>query len=333
EFHAVIDLDRRKKIMANHSATHLLHAALREVLGDHVEQRGSLVNENLLRFDFSHFQKMSDEEIHKVEKRVNAKIREDIPKIENRAVPVDEAKAMGAMALFGEKYGDQVRVITFDPDYSIELCGGTHVNATGNIGFFKILSESSVAAGIRRIEAVSGEGAEQYVDDQLHLNREIQQLLKGSQDVKSAVAQLIDQRNKLEKEIEKMHRDQAGDLKDKLRQKQEEIGGYSVIVAQATLPNADTLKKLAFELRNEIDDLILVLAADVDGKPQIAMVVPEALSKDGTLHAGNNVRELAKEIKGGGGGQPFFATAGGKDISGLPKVVEKAREMIKSHLG
>ncbi len=332
-FHARIDADRRKKIMANHSATHLLHAALREVLGDHVEQRGSLVSDNLLRFDFSHFQRMTEEELNEVEKRVNQKVRADIPKTENRAVPIDEAKAMGAMALFGEKYGDMVRVITFDPDYSVELCGGTHVHATGNIGFFKILSESSIAAGIRRIEAVTGEGAEAYVEEQVKLTREIQQLLKGTQDIKAAVEQLLDQRNRLEKEVDKLHREQAGNLKDKLKNAGETINGFTVITENTEVPNADTLKKLAFELRNEISDLILVLAANVDGKPQIAMVVPESLSKSGKMHAGNMVRELAKEIKGGGGGQPFFATAGGKDLSGLPRVVEKAREMIKTNVG
>jgi len=329
-FHAVIDSNRRRRIMANHSATHLLHAALREIAGEHVEQRGSLVSDTILRFDFSHFQKLTDEEIQAVERRVNEKIREDIPKVENRAVPIAQARSMGAMALFGEKYGDQVRVITFDPDYSIELCGGTHVNATGNIGFFKILSESSVAAGVRRIEAVTGENAELYVEEQVKLNREIQHLLKGSQDIRAAVELLIEQRGRLEKEVEKLHRDQAGDLKGKLKARMEKMGDFEVIVDKADLPNADTLKKLAHELRNEMEELILVIAANIEGKPQIAMVVPDTLSKPGKLHAGNAVRELAREIKGGGGGQPFFATAGGKDVSGLDRVVENARNMIKA---
>jgi alanyl-tRNA synthetase len=331
-FVAEIDSERRKKIMANHSATHLLHAALREVLGQHVEQRGSLVSDDVLRFDFSHFQAMSAEEIRAVEHGVNEKVRADIHRIENRAVPIEEAKTMGAMALFGEKYGEFVRVITFDPDYSIELCGGTHVDATGNIGFFKILSESSISAGVRRIEAVTGETAENYIEEQLQINREVQLLLKGPRDVRQAVEQLIEQRSKLEKEVQKLYQNQAGDLKNDLKKNIEQIDGYSVIVAETSLPNADTLKKIAFELRNEIDELILVLAADVDGKPQIAMVVPESLSSQGKMHAGNTVKELAREIKGGGGGQPFFATAGGKDLSGLKRVREKALEIIKSNV-
>ena len=332
-FIARVDAQRRTRIMANHSATHLLHAALREVLGSHVEQRGSLVNEEILRFDFSHFQKMTDEEILKVEHRVNEKIREDIQRIENRAVPIDEAKAMGAMALFGEKYGDLVRVISFDPAYSVELCGGTHVNATGNIGFFKIVSESSISAGIRRIEAITGEVAERFVEDQVQLNKDIQGLLKGAQDIRHAVEQLVEQRNQLEKEIQKLHQDKAGNLKSGLKEKAVERGAFKVIIDQIEIPNADTLKKLAFELKNEVNELILVLAADVAGKPQIAVMAPDSLISEGKIHAGTMVRELAKEIQGGGGGQPFYATAGGKDLTGLQKVVTRATEMINEILG
>ncbi len=329
KFTARVDEKRRQKIMANHSATHLLHAALREVLGSHVEQRGSLVNDELLRFDFSHFQKMSEEEILKVEHRVNEKIREDFQRIENRAVPIDEAKDMGAMALFGEKYGDFVRVIIFDPEYSVELCGGTHVNATGNIGFFKIISESSISAGIRRIEAITGETAEKFVEEQVQLTKDIQNLLKGAQDIRQAVEQLVEQRNSLEKEIQKLHQDKAGDLKSGLKEKVSDMGSYKVIIDQVEIPNADTLKKLAFELRNEIPELILVLAANIAGKPQIAVVAPDSLISEGKIHAGNMVKELAREIQGGGGGQPFYATAGGKDLNGLKNVVDKAKGLIE----
>ncbi|MCA6079139.1 alanine--tRNA ligase [Fulvivirga sedimenti] len=332
-FSAQVDVKRRSRIMANHSATHLLHAALREVLGAHVEQRGSLVNEDVLRFDFSHFQKMTDEEILKVEHRVNEKVREDIQRVENRAVPIAEAKAMGAMALFGEKYGDLVRVISFDPDYSVELCGGTHVNATGNIGFFKIVSESSISAGIRRIEAITGEVAEQFVEDQVQLNKDIQSLLKGAQDIRHAVEQLVEQRNQLEKEIQKLHQDKAGNLKSSLKDKAVDLASFKVIIEEVEIPNADTLKKLAFELKNEVPELVLVLAADVAGKPQIAVMAPDSLISEGKIHAGTMVRELAREIQGGGGGQPFYATAGGKDLSGLKNVVSKATEMIKEILG
>ncbi|ELR73808.1 Alanyl-tRNA synthetase [Fulvivirga imtechensis AK7] len=327
-FKAVVNEKKRKQTMNNHSATHLLHAALRKVLGEHVEQKGSLVNEKVLRFDFSHFQKMSEEEIARVGQIVNEKIRENITLDEKRNIPIEEAKKMGAMALFGEKYGDFVRVITFDPGYSVELCGGTHVSATGAIGFFKIVSESSIAAGVRRIEAITGEAAENFINSQLQLIDEVREMLKNPKDLKTAVASLLDQKNKLEKEIEGIHAGQAQNLKKELLGKVKEANGARVIIEKIKLPAGDALKTLSFELRNEVENLFLVLAADIDGKPQVAVAIADDLVRSKDLHAGNIVRELAKEIQGGGGGQPFFATAGGKDINGLDNVLEKAKTII-----
>ena len=328
EFEAIVNVGKRELTMNNHSATHLLHAALRQVLGSHVEQRGSLVNSEILRFDFSHFQKMTTEEIKQVEAIVNSKIRENIQLDERRNVPIEEAKGLGAMALFGEKYGDFVRVITFDKDYSVELCGGTHVKSTGSIGLFKIISEGSVAAGVRRVEAITSVAAEQYVNEQLDLMEEVKELLKNPKDLKSAISGLIEQRNKLEKDIEALHAGETQKLKQDLIAQVKAENGAQVLIQKVKLPAGDALKTLSFELKNEVENLFMVLAADIEGKPQISVVVSEALIQDKGLNAGNIVRELAKEIKGGGGGQPFFATAGGKDISGLDNVLAKAREII-----
>ncbi|MEQ9168012.1 MAG: alanine--tRNA ligase [Fulvivirga sp.] len=326
KFTAKVNDSKRKLTMNNHTATHLLHHALRSVLGTHVEQKGSLVNEKILRFDFSHFQKMSEEEIDAVERMVNALIRDNLQLDERRNMPIDEAKSLGAMALFGEKYGDQVRVIKFGE--SVELCGGTHVQATGNIGYFKIISESSIAAGVRRIEAISADAAEEYINEQLHLLDEVKGLLKSPADVKTSIQQLVDEKNQLEKEISALHAGQTQNLKKEILASKEVNGSITKIIKKVSLPNADALKQLSFELKNELDNLFLVLAADIQGKPQIAVTISENLVKDKGLNAGNIVRELAKEIQGGGGGQPFYATAGGKDISGLERVVEKALNIV-----
>lgn len=327
-FISKVNATKRKLTVNNHSATHLMHAALKEVLGNHVQQKGSLVNEDLLRFDFSHFAKMTDEEILKVENIVNAKIRENIPLGEQRNVPIEEAKKQGATALFGEKYGEFVRVITFDRDFSVELCGGVHVPSTGVIGLFKIVSESSIAAGVRRIEAVTAEAADSLVNGQLTLLNEIQELLKNPKNLKKSIESLILERNELKKEIESLHLLQASEVKRSLLKNIENIGGVNFLFSEVKIPNADALKKISFEIKNEIENLVAVLAADIDGKPQIAVIIDETLVKSKGLNAGNAVRELAKEIQGGGGGQPFFATAGGKDLSGLTKVLEKARSMF-----
>lgn len=331
-FEAEVNAENRKLSMNNHSATHLLHAALKEVLGDHVQQKGSLVNESLLRFDFSHFAKMTDEEIAQVEKIVNIKIRENIPLSEQRNVPIEEAKKQGATALFGEKYGDFVRVITFDKAFSVELCGGTHVPATGVIGLFKIVSEGSISAGVRRIEAITAQAAEDFVNQQINLVKEIQELLKSPKDIKKSLEALLQERNELRKEIESLHLQQAGALKEELIKKAESFHGVNLILAEIKLPSADALKKLAFELKNEVDDVLAVLAAEIDGKPQIAVVINEDLVSSKGLNAGNAVRELAKEIQGGGGGQPFFATAGGKNLAGLPNVLAKAKGLFADQL-
>lgn len=327
-FSAEVDQVKRTLTMNNHTATHLLQSALKEVLGDHVQQRGSLVNDHVLRFDFSHFSKMTEEEISKVEDIVNAKIRENIPLIEKRNVPIEDAKKMGATALFGEKYGDYVRVITFDPNYSVELCGGTHVPSTAQIGLFKITSEGSVASGVRRIEAITSVEAEKYLKEQESLLKEIQDLLKNPKDLKKAVETLLQERNDLKKEIEGLHLEKAAGVKTELLNQFVSGDGVNTLIAKVTLPNADSLKKLAYELKNEVDTAFAILAAEIDGKPQIAVILDEGLVQSKNLNAGQIVRDLAKEIQGGGGGQPFFATAGGKNLAGLDNVVAKAKEMF-----
>jgi alanyl-tRNA synthetase len=328
-FQARVDVEKRRMSMNHHSATHLLHAALRQVLGKHVEQKGSLVNEKLLRFDFSHFAPMTPEEILKVEDIVNARIRQDIHLDEKRNVPIDQAKALGAMALFGEKYGDFVRVITFDPKFSVELCGGTHVKATGHIGLFKIVSESSVAAGVRRIEAITADQAEQFVRSELTMLDEVRAILKNPKDVLTSVKNLTEEKHALEKKIEAFQQEKANQLKDILAVKVTKSGSYDLILEKVSVPNADALKNIAYALRNQFENLLLILAADVDGKPQVAVMVGEKLAGTNKYHAGNMVKELAREIDGGGGGQPFFATAGGKNLSGLDAVIEKARKLIQ----
>lgn len=327
-FVARVDKRKRELTMDNHSATHLLHASLRHVLGKHVEQKGSLVNEKILRFDFSHFAAMTSEEISKVEAMVNEKIRENIVLNEQRNVPIDKAKSLGAMALFGEKYGDFVRVITFDPKFSVELCGGTHVSATGKIGLFKIISESSVAAGVRRIEAVTAEGAQEYVDGSLAVLGELKTLLKNPKDVSASLQNLIEEKHSLEKKLELVYQQQSNLLKDELAGKAVKSNGHTLILEKVQAPNADSLKNIAYALRNQFEDLLLVLAADVDSKPQVTVMIGEKLALTNKFHAGNMVKELAKEIDGNGGGQPFFATAGGKNLNGLDAVLVKAKTMF-----
>ncbi len=328
-FNALVAKGKRQLTMNNHSATHLLHAALREVLGKHVEQKGSLVNDKVLRFDFSHFAAMTPEELQKVEAIVNQKIREDIPLDEKRNVPIAQAKNLGAMALFGEKYGDFVRVITFDPKFSVELCGGTHVRATGNIGLFKIVSESSVAAGVRRIEAITADNAEAFVRTELGLLDEVRSLLKNPKDLAGAVKNLAEEKHALEKKLEAINAERANLIKDQLASRAQASNGFTLIVEKVSVPSPDALKNIAYALRNQFDNLLLVLAADIDGKPQVAVMLGDKVVEGGKFHAGNMVKELAKEIEGGGGGQPFYATAGGKNLNGLNAVIEKAKQLIK----
>lgn len=329
-FHAEVNRDKRQLTMDNHSATHLLHAALRKVLGKHVEQKGSLVNEKLLRFDFSHFAAMTPEEIQTVEDIVNAKVRENIRLDEKRDVPIEEAKKLGAMALFGEKYGDHVRVITFDPSFSVELCGGTHVASTGQIGLFKIISESSVAAGVRRIEAITAAESELFVREQLGISQQLRTLLKNPKDIVAATKSLIDEKHQLEKKLEAIQVEQANLLKDQLAAKVQKVNGFSLIIEKVSVPSADALKNIAYGLRNQFEDLLMILAADIESKPQVAVMIGEKLAQTNKYHAGNMVKELAKEIQGGGGGQPFFATAGGKNLDGLDAVMLKARQLVNA---
>lgn len=326
--HAMVEKSRRQATSQNHSATHLMHAALHQVLGAHALQKGQDVDAGRLRFDFSHFQKMTEEEIARVETIVNEKIRENIQLEEERNVPIDEARNSGAMMLFGEKYGEQVRVITFDRNFSRELCGGTHVPATGEIGLFKILSEGAVAAGIRRIEAVTAEKAQAYIDAELEELNQIRALLKSPNPAK-AVASLMDENKALKKEVERLLAAQAGSLKGDLKAKAESINGLKFLASEVSLGDANALKNLAYQLENELAPAVIVLGAMVGDKPQLLVAISKELTESKGLHAGNMVRELAKHIQGGGGGQPFFATAGGKDESGLKKALEAAREFFK----
>ncbi|GAB3936439.1 alanine--tRNA ligase [Mucilaginibacter myungsuensis] len=325
---AIVDAERRGSIEGNHSATHLLHAAMKQVLGTHVNQKGSLVNGEYLRFDFSHFSKVTDEEIAQIEIIVNQKVRENIPLKEERSVEYNIAITSGVTALFGEKYGDYVRVITFDDDFSKELCGGTHVKATGQIGFFKIIAESAVAAGVRRIEAITGIAAQNYINDQNKLVHQLKELLKNPKDIAKSVESLLDENTRLKKEIEKSVLEKASGLKTELAAKAENINGINFIAQRVALPNADAVKSLAYQIKDIVDNLYLVLATEIDGKPGLTVMVSENLVKEKGLNAGNIIRDLAKEIQGGGGGQPFFATAGGKDASGLDRALEKARTVI-----
>ncbi|HEY8929796.1 MAG TPA: alanine--tRNA ligase [Mucilaginibacter sp.] len=325
---AIVDPQLRSRTNSNHSATHLLHAAMKQVLGTHVNQKGSLVNADYLRFDFSHFAKVTDEELAQIEAIVNQKVRENIPLKEERSVLYAEAISSGVTALFGEKYGEYVRVITFDDEFSKELCGGTHVKATGQIGFFKIVSESAVAAGVRRIEAITGVGAEQYIIEQNKLVQQLKELLKNPKDISKSINDLLEENTKLKKEIEKSVLEKSAGLKNELAQKAENIGGVNFIAQKVKLPNADAIKNLAYQIKGIVDNLFLVLAADIDGKPSLTVMIAENLVKERNLNAGAIIRELAKEIKGGGGGQPFFATAGGSDVGGLDNALLKAKSFI-----
>lgn len=326
-FTAKVNVERRLLTENNHSATHLLHAALRQVLGTHVEQKGSLVNDEYLRFDFSHFSKVTDEEIAKIETIVNHKIRENIAS-DIREMSIDDARKTGAMALFGEKYGETVRVVTFDKNYSIELCGGTHVPATGQIGLFKITSEGAVAAGVRRIEAITSVKAEAFVNEQIALVQEVKSLLKNPKDLVKGIQGLLDQNAELQKQVDLMLREKAKTIKTDLLTKQQSINGINFIAERIELDSADAIKDLSFELRNQVNDLFMVLGASIKGKPSLSIIISDNLVKDKKLNAGTIVREIAKEIQGSGGGQPFYATAGGNDAQGIAKALEKAKSYL-----
>jgi alanyl-tRNA synthetase len=327
-FVAKVNAERRALTENNHSTTHLMHAALRNVLGTHVEQKGSLVNDEYLRFDFSHFSKVTDEEIAKIEAIVNEKIRENILS-DIKEMPIEEAKKTGAMALFGEKYGETVRVVTFDKEYSIELCGGTHVKATGQIGLFKIVSESAVAAGIRRIEAITSVKAEQFFNQQLGLVNEVKILLKNPKDVVKSVQGLLEQNAELQKQLEQLFKEKAKVLQVELLTKKQTINGINFIAEKIDLDNADVIKDLSFDMKSKIDNLFMLLGAEIKGKPSLSLIISENLVKEKNLNAGTIIREIAKEIQGSGGGQAFYATAGGTDFKGIEKALEKAKSYLK----
>ena len=321
---ACVDTDKRNACAANHSCTHLLDEALRQVLGTHVEQKGSLVSPDSLRFDFSHFQKVTDEEIRQVEHLVNAKIRENVALQEYRNLPIEKAKELGAIALFGEKYGEEVRVIQFGN--SIEFCGGTHVSSTGKIGMMRILSESSVAAGVRRIEAITGERVEMMIDKFQDTMADLKALFNNVPDLKSAIRKAIEENAGLKKQVEEFMKEKAASLKNELIANAKEMGGVKVIKTVAPI-SADVAKDIAFQLKGEVAGSLLVVIGSVDnGKPMLTVMLSEDLVKGG-LKAGMLVKEAAKLIQGGGGGAPHFATAGGKNPDGLLSAVDKVIEL------
>ena len=326
-FNAKVNKYKRLLTANNHSATHLLHAALRLVLGTHVEQKGSLVNDEYLRFDFSHFAKITDEEIQQIEKLVNTKVRENIT-VQTDLMTIEDAKKTGAMALFGEKYGDVVRVVTTDKNYSIELCGGTHVSSTGQIGYFKLLSEGAVAAGIRRIEAVTSIKAEEFFDKQTLLINEVKTLLKGSKDVVKSVSNLIDENSELQKQLGVLLKEKVQSIKKDLIKTIDKKEDINFIAQLIQFDSAEEIKNMLFELKNEVPNLFCVLGAEVKGKPSISVIINDELVKTKNLNAGNIVRELAKEINGGGGGQPFYAQAGGSKLEGLAIALDKAKKLL-----
>ena len=325
---AVVDATKRHLTENNHSATHLLHAALRQVLGTHVQQKGSLVTEAGLRFDFSHFQKLEEAEIEAIERLVNAKIRENISLMEHRQLPLEEARQAGAMMLFGEKYGETVRMITFDPQYSRELCGGCHVPATGRIGQFKIVAETAVAAGVRRIEALTAEAAEAYCRQESQQLGQIRQLLK-SKDLVKSVAELQEQHKEALKQIEKLQLTQAQALKGQLLQQAISLpSGIELIAAILPFSAKEATKQLCVEIQQLNPKAVLVFGAEEEGKAMLTVSLERELAEAKGIHAGKLVKELAQHIQGGGGGQPFFATAGGTQPQGLEAALKAAQNLL-----
>jgi alanyl-tRNA synthetase len=328
EVWAAVDGINRKNITLHHSATHLLHAALRTVLGTHVAQKGSLVNNEQLRFDFSHFSKMTVEEILKVEQLVNQKIRENHPVV-IKSMSKDEAINMGAMALFGEKYGDKVRVVIIDPAYSIELCGGTHVGSTGELGMFKLIAESAVAAGVRRVEAVCGEAAERLINDQLEQLNAVKELVKNTKDPLQAIQNLQEELSQWKKKAEQMENQILVALRNELIQKAKSINGVTFMGETVELSSADAVKKLAHELNHQLSNSVVILCANISGKASVAIAVSDVLVKEKNLDAGKLIKEVAAPlIKGGGGGQKTLATAGGQDVAQFDYVIKKISQIL-----
>jgi alanyl-tRNA synthetase len=329
-FEVKVDETKRRLTENNHSATHLLHAALKQVLGNHVAQKGSLVNSGHLRFDFSHFAKMSEEELLKVEHIVNEKIAENIALEEKRNVPIKQAtEELGATALFGEKYGELVRVITFDKNFSVELCGGTHVKNTGLIRRFKITSESSVAAGVRRVEAVTNIKADEYYSLMEQKLKNISQLLGDPKDIEATIQKLNAERSELQKRLETLELEKAAELKKALESKMQKHDGMNTLFERADGLSAEHLKTICFQFRNEQAPIFGVIASMINDKPMLTVFASDDLVKDKGINCSNIVRELARNIDGGGGGQPFFATAGGKKAEGLDAALQQAKGVMK----
>lgn len=325
---AVVDGTLRTATSANHTATHLLHAALKQVLGTHVNQKGSLVSPEVLRFDFSHFSKVEDAELEQIETIVNQKVLANIPLEEKRDVPIQEAIDSGATALFGEKYGDKVRVITYEKGFSTELCGGTHVPATGQIGLVKLVAESSVAAGVRRVEALSGAAALQYLNEKAQTLDHIKAALRTTGDVGKAVEQLIEERARLAKELEALQMEKLRAVAKQLVADMQEVRGAAVLVKEVQVPSADALKQLCFDLKALQPNAIVALAANLADKPSLAVIVGDDVPADRTVDASKVVRAMAQHVKGGGGGQTHFATAGGKDVAGIPAALKEAEALL-----
>jgi alanyl-tRNA synthetase len=325
-FIAIVNKNKRELTENNHTATHLLHNALRNVLGSHVEQKGSLVNSEYLRFDFSHFHKLSDEELLKIEYLVNSNIRKNIELEENRSITIDEAKEKGAIALFGEKYGNRVRTVKFGE--SIELCGGTHVRSTGRIGYFKILSESAIAAGIRRIEAITSIKAEEFINEQLNLLKKIRSIFKNPKDLEKSIENLIIQNENLVKHLEQFSKEKIEFLKNSLLNKISTINNVKTIIEIVEIDSVNSLKDLAFQLKNHLENIIVVLGAEISGKASLVAAVSDDLVKSKTADANNLIKVISTEINGKGGGQSFLSVAGGTEVSGLEKALSKTRELL-----
>ncbi|HKC35076.1 MAG TPA: alanine--tRNA ligase-related protein, partial [Chitinophagaceae bacterium] len=326
---AKVDAVKRKDTELHHSATHLVHSALRKVLGTHVAQKGSLVNNEHLRFDFSHFAKVTDEEIATIETLVNKKIRENIPVV-IKEMPKDEAMKLGAMALFGEKYGDIVRVVIIDPTYSVELCGGTHVGATGELGLFKITHETAVAAGVRRIEAICGEASEEYINSKLGELNSIKEQFKNPKDLLKTIESNLSENALLKKQLENIENRMLVGIRNELLQKDGIINGISFIGDIVEVSNPDALKKLCFDLKNNLNNYVVVLCANIGGKPSVAVSIDEKTVATKNLDAGKIIKEVvAPLIKGGGGGQKTLATAGGQDASNLQKVIDTIKNLLR----
>lgn len=326
KFHAVVDGGMRVNIANNHTSTHLLHYALRSVLGNHVEQKGSLVHPEYLRFDFSHFQKLSDEELRKIEILVNSLIRQNIELEEKRSAPMEMARNMGAMALFGEKYGDTVRIIKFGD--SIELCGGTHVRSTGQIGFFMITKESAIAAGIRRIEAISGQKCAENIFELDDTLKKIREVIPLKMEPLTAVQKILEENADLNRQLELMIKDKLSEYSQKLKSELKTAGDMNYIITKAEGLRPEDIKDLSYRLKGEINNLYLVIGSESNGKANLTVMLSEELIKSKKLNAVEIIKDISKEIQGGGGGQPFYATAGGKDASGLNRALKKAESYV-----